>query len=57
MFVIRPVFRRRLLKAAQRDRPQFYAIQIIVQAIQRLDEIPNNHICRVLRHLRQASVR
>ena len=57
MFVIRPVFRRRLLKAAQRDRPQFYAIQIIVQAIQRLDEIPNNHLCRVLRHLRQASVR
>jgi len=56
VFAIRPIVRRRLLKTAQSDRPQFHAIQIIVQAIQRLDEIASNHVSRAFRHLHRASI-
>lgn len=57
VLVLRPVFRRRLLKAAQCSRPQLYAIQIIVETIQRLDEITNNQIWRTFGQLHQASIR
>ncbi|MGC1354604.1 MAG: hypothetical protein WA851_02200, partial [Xanthobacteraceae bacterium] len=46
----RPVLRRRLLKGSQRRSPKFHPIEIVVQTIQRLDEVLHNGIWHGVRH-------
>ena len=50
----RLVFRRRLLKTSDHGRPEFHAIQIVVQAIECLHEIADDHILDWFRHGRNA---
>lgn len=50
VIAIRPVLRRRLLKGFQRRGPKFHPIEIVVQTIQRLDEVLHNGIWRGVRH-------
>ena len=50
MLIARLVFRRRLLKAAQGERPEFNPIKVLAQLFQRLDQIVHDHVFRRVRH-------
>jgi hypothetical protein len=50
------VLRHRLLKAPERRRPKFHAIQIFAQAVQRFDQIVDDRFFGLFRHHSWASI-
>jgi len=45
-----PIFGNGIMEAAERSRPEFHAVQIGTQVLERFDQVPNNQIFRRFRH-------